>query len=186
MGKTFKFKDLMVNVGPIDRVPLCLCATQSPSLCVCLSHVGTLCHCISHPLTCQGCSIAVSCLCASHQPSIYCDCASHAGTFCNCSILLSRCDCITNQPSLQCVPGTFGPGGDPLGDPEQLAALKQQLKQVLADVEKQEQAVTESLRPQTVAEADELQQKLQGALEELKGLRAELARKEKEGKQSGN
>jgi DNA repair exonuclease SbcCD ATPase subunit len=73
-----------------------------------------------------------------------------------------------------------------LGDPEQLAALKQQLKQVLADVEKQEQAVTESLRPQTVAEADELQQKLQGALEELKGLRAELARKEKEGKQSGN
>jgi ABC-type Zn uptake system ZnuABC Zn-binding protein ZnuA len=74
------------------------------------------------------------------------------------------------------------PGGDPWSDPEQLAALKQQLKQALAEVEKQEQAVNEALRPHTVAEVDELQQKFQGALEELKGLRTELSKKEKENK----
>ena len=53
------------------------------------------------------------------------------------------------------------------------------LQQALADVEKQEQAAAESMRPQTVAEADELQRKLQGALEELKAHRADLEKKEK-------
>ena len=55
----------------------------------------------------------------------------------------------------------------------------EQRKQALANLEKQEQAVNESLKPQTVAEADELHQKLQGALEELKAHRETLARKEK-------
>ena len=57
--------------------------------------------------------------------------------------------------------------------------MKEQLKQQLAEVEKQEQSAAESLRPQTVAEVDELQKKLQEALDELKARRAELAQKEK-------
>jgi hypothetical protein len=61
-----------------------------------------------------------------------------------------------------------------------LSALKEQLKQQLADVEKQQQATEDSLRPNTVAQVDELQKKLQDALEELKARRAELELQEKE------
>jgi hypothetical protein len=60
--------------------------------------------------------------------------------------------------------------------------LKEQLKQALTEVEKQEQATEESLKPQTVAEADELLEKLQGATEALKAHRTELAKTEKERK----
>jgi hypothetical protein len=47
-------------------------------------------------------------------------------------------------------------------------------------VEKQEKATEESLRPQTVAEVDDLISKLGDALEELKNRRAELEAREKE------
>ena len=58
--------------------------------------------------------------------------------------------------------------------------MKEQLTQQLAEVEKQEKATEESLRPQSVAQVDELQKKLEAALEELKSRRAELEQKEKD------
>lgn len=58
--------------------------------------------------------------------------------------------------------------------------MKEQLKQQLAEVEKQEKATEESLRPQSVTQVDELQKKLEAALEELKSRRAELEQKEKD------
>jgi hypothetical protein len=63
-----------------------------------------------------------------------------------------------------------------------LAALKDQLKQQLAEVEKQEQAISESLQPQTVSQVDQLMQKLQDAMEELKSKRSALAQKEQQEK----
>jgi hypothetical protein len=60
-----------------------------------------------------------------------------------------------------------------------LAALKDQLKRQLADVEKQHSAAEESLRPQTVAQVDALQKKLEAALDELKARRTELEQKNK-------
>jgi hypothetical protein len=57
--------------------------------------------------------------------------------------------------------------------------LKEQLKQQLAAVEKQHGAAEESLRPQTVAQVDDLQKKLEAALEELKARRTELQQKDK-------
>jgi hypothetical protein len=60
-----------------------------------------------------------------------------------------------------------------------LAALKEQLKQQLAAVEKQQAAVEESLRPSTIEEVDLLTKKLNEALVELKKRRAELSRKPK-------
>jgi hypothetical protein len=39
-----------------------------------------------------------------------------------------------------------------------LAALKEQLKRQLAEVEKQEAAISESLQPQTVSHVDQLMQ----------------------------
>ena len=60
-----------------------------------------------------------------------------------------------------------------------LSALKEELKQQLAEVEKQHAEASASLLPQTVEQVDELTKKLQDALEELKSRRAELAKKAK-------
>jgi hypothetical protein len=61
--------------------------------------------------------------------------------------------------------------------------LKAQLNQQLAEVEKQEKETEDSLRPQSVAQVDELQTKLEAALEELKSQRADLEQKEKDQQQ---
>src|SRR5205807_10658985 len=63
--------------------------------------------------------------------------------------------------------------------PETLAALKAQLQQAIADIEQQEQSMAESMQPQTIAEVNDLEAKLQGSLEELKKRRAELEQKPK-------
>lgn len=50
---------------------------------------------------------------------------------------------------------------------EGLAALKQQLQEALTQVEEQERALAASQLPQTLAEAEDLEARLRGALEEL-------------------
>jgi hypothetical protein len=69
-------------------------------------------------------------------------------------------------------------GGPPEDAVSALSALKEQLRQQLDEVERQEKAIEESLRPQTVAEVDNLQKKLQDAMEELRKLRPELEKAE--------
>jgi hypothetical protein len=64
-----------------------------------------------------------------------------------------------------------------------LSMLKEQLKQQLAAVEEQEQAIDASLQPQTVSQVDQLMQKLQDAMEELKKQRVTLAQKEQREKE---
>jgi acyl-CoA thioesterase len=61
--------------------------------------------------------------------------------------------------------------------PENLATLKAQLQQALAQVEGQERAMEESQKPQTVEEAEALEQKLVEALEDLRQHRDELRRR---------
>jgi hypothetical protein len=58
-----------------------------------------------------------------------------------------------------------------------LSALKEQLKQQLAEVEKQQAAAEADLQPQTVEDVDTLTKKLKDALDELKARRAELSGK---------
>jgi hypothetical protein len=60
-----------------------------------------------------------------------------------------------------------------------LSTLKEQLKQQLAEVEKEQAAVEESLLPQTVEQVDELSKKLTEALQELKVLKQKLSSKPK-------
>jgi hypothetical protein len=76
------------------------------------------------------------------------------------------------------VTGPTDPGPLALGG--NLQTLKEQLKQQLAAIEAQEKANEESMKPQSVAEVDDLQQKLQSAMEELKSRRAELVQQEKD------
>jgi tripartite-type tricarboxylate transporter receptor subunit TctC len=73
----------------------------------------------------------------------------------------------------------FAGGGDPAAG---LATLKEQLKKALADTETQEAAMNESLLPQTVEEAEDLEKRLQGVLDELKARKAELKKRASEKK----
>jgi hypothetical protein len=70
-------------------------------------------------------------------------------------------------------PTASAPAESALG-PEGLAALKQQLQQALAQVEEQERALEASYRPQTLAEAEELEARLREALEELQQHKEDL------------
>lgn len=76
-----------------------------------------------------------------------------------------------------CAPTVIDPFTVPV-DPEsaasQLAAVKAHLQQELAAVEKQEQTVSEALRPQTVADVEELQGKLREAIADLDKRKQEL------------
>lgn len=161
-----------------ETLPTHIC-TAIYSLCGLPSHCGpTFC---AIPTQCAGgtiCPVAVS-QCGAI--------VSHCGgtpTFCaipsNCGIVLSQCGAATPcgaLPSL-CGPCSAGTVFDPTiveGDPAAgLAALKEQLKQAVTNVETQEAALNESLLPQTVAEAEDLEKRLTAALEEVKARKAQL------------
>ena len=70
------------------------------------------------------------------------------------------------------------PGGDPAMAAEQLAMLKMQLKQALAEIESQEKTLNESLEPKTVAEVEILQGKLKDALVWLEARKKALQKKD--------
>lgn len=66
----------------------------------------------------------------------------------------------------------------PFSDPfNELAILKAQLQQTLAQIEAQEEAMKERMRPQTLAEATALEEKMVQALEELRRQKEELQKK---------
>jgi hypothetical protein len=79
----------------------------------------------------------------------------------------------------QTVIGPVGTG--PIGDPgeysQQLAALKLQLQNAVAEIEQQQAVVDESLKPQTVEQVEELQMKMRAAIDELDRRKAELNKK---------
>jgi DNA-binding transcriptional MerR regulator len=60
-----------------------------------------------------------------------------------------------------------------------LSTLKEQLKQQLSEVEREQAALEKSMAPQTIEEVDMLTDKLNDALKELKARRVELAKKPK-------
>jgi hypothetical protein len=70
----------------------------------------------------------------------------------------------------------FGRGG--AVDPQALATLKAQLREVLGAVENAEQVLSERMSPQSIKEVEALEEKLQGALEELKARKEQLRRRE--------
>jgi hypothetical protein len=57
---------------------------------------------------------------------------------------------------------------------EDLAALKAQLTQALSEVERAEQVLAESMRPQSIDEVEALEHKLEDALTELKQRKEQL------------
>jgi serine/threonine protein kinase HipA of HipAB toxin-antitoxin module len=70
---------------------------------------------------------------------------------------------------------TGSPHVQPCGDlADQLAELKAQLGQAVADIENLEKDLKERAQPQTVAEVEELERKLEAAMAELKKQKSEL------------
>jgi hypothetical protein len=70
----------------------------------------------------------------------------------------------------------FGSAGDV--DPQALATLKAQLREALRAVESAEQTLAERMSPQSIEEVEALEQKLHGALEELKARKEQLRDRE--------
>jgi len=70
-------------------------------------------------------------------------------------------------------------GEDPVVVSQQLAILKAQLKQALAEVENEERIVNEVLEPKTVAQVEELQNELRKALKDLDSRKAKLEKQKK-------
>jgi len=181
----FKVKDLMINVLPAAGEALpCIQGTlpcaQGPIFC---THVTVCGLCTNHTCGCTRCTVILSCGCTA----LTCGCSRcTAFLSCGCTVIsrfgcsvLSACTPCGSAISQITPPGPGIPGPGPESSFETLTALKAQLKQQLAEVESQQKAVEESLRPQTVAEVDELQSKLEAAIEELKARRAELTKKAK-------
>ncbi|MEX3972037.1 hypothetical protein [Paraburkholderia caribensis] len=96
-----------------------------------------------------------------------------AGTTCACSSVTPKCGGCSEDPCTSCsseskgMQDFFTPVINP-ASPQALAALKNQLREVLAAVEAKEKVLHESMQPQTVHEAEVLQGYLTAALEELK------------------
>jgi hypothetical protein len=67
--------------------------------------------------------------------------------------------------------------GDPQTGVQQGASLKEQLQAALQQVEAQEKTTEESLKPQSVADVEMLEKKLNEALDELRVRKTELQKK---------
>jgi hypothetical protein len=147
----FKYKDLMVNVVPQEQLKFCILQTCALN------------QAISKITACGPCSmLAVShChVCASQMISQCHVCASLA---------ISPCACMT--PAF--TPFYASPNcGTPDPGPEwDIGQLKEHLQIAIRELEQQEQLTTQ---PQTVAEAEQLEVKMQDALKELGRIKENL------------
>ena len=82
--------------------------------------------------------------------------------------------------TIQCTP-TFVQTVAGALEVDDLEALKDELRATLQRVEAQERNLRQHQRPQTLAQVDEIEQKLTEALEELRERRAELENRERGG-----
>ena len=158
----FKIKDLMIQVldPKCPNPSVCNASCEAPTFCQTMSpcFLGTIQFCGRGPTICLF-------------PS-QCDFLSACG-------VVTACDRVIGSLCAVCSV-TWDPTIVEQGDPAVgLAALKDQLKQAISQVETHQAALSESLLPQTVAEAEDLEKRLQGALVELKAHKAELQKRAK-------
>lgn len=193
--KTFQFKDLMINVGAAGKKAR-LCALNTG----CLPWTGCYdwtCNTTIVPRVTVTCAQDVvlreqlagvpgaTALCFGFTPCAY-PTVPHRCAFNSIQAIVANI-CGTGPSFVECEATTAAiPLGPPIqDDPEavvsQLAAVKAQLQQELAAIERQQQVVSESLRPQTVADVEELQSKLRNALVELDQRKQELQKPDKSG-----
>jgi hypothetical protein len=140
----FRFKDLVVDVVGVEA--------------------GGVCHWPSWPTTCFRftCGWGTCVLGTCRAPTFV---ACRVGTLPHITIL----ECTGSA----CGGSVVDPTGFFEG-PQDLGILKQQLQAQLAQVEQMEKQQEEAARPQSLKEAEDLEQKLKGALEELQAIKKNL------------
>ncbi|REF99919.1 hypothetical protein DFJ67_5965 [Asanoa ferruginea] len=161
----FKVRDLMINLlpeggGPLPRCPgvsLPNCAANS---CFNVSVIGCGVTCPAITRCTHGTLIADTCPASS--------CYNYT--------------CEVTNFSRGCGQGyTCLMPGEGIGQAEDLTLLKQQLRLALEQVEAQEAARDEAERPQTIEEVDQLTERLNDALDELRRRRVELSERPADG-----
>jgi hypothetical protein len=165
----FRVKDLMISIipeeghepDPLDCVETMLCGANSHTgLYQYALHGGVphaVCNAWSHHPTYPLCDNTMYCPPASHHPTVTWFCCQHR----------------SRAPGL--VPVRFA--GDPALAAEQLATLKAQLKEAIAEIEAQEKLVAERLEPRTAPEIDALLAKLKEAQAELEKKKRNLEKR---------
>jgi hypothetical protein len=107
---------------------------------------------------------------ADREVPNFINCLQPTGPFCAAHTYRFGCT-YTHTPVLQ----ACGISGWPTGPgPVDLGSLKEQLRAQLAEIETHERAAEAAARPQTREQAAELEEKLQGALEEIQSLKRTL------------
>lgn len=121
-----------------------------------------------------GCTATVWCGCSKTPPWPTCHCS--LTVFCGWSQTPGWQDvdeafrCMRTPPQLTLAT-------DPATAAKQLAMLKTQLEQSLAEIEEQERRLEEQLQPKTLEEVEALQVKLREAMHELEHRKSELKKK---------
>lgn len=186
----FKVRDLMIAVLPESgggEAPQQLVCNPTLAGCTrctactdCTRCTGCTCSACSNCTGCTGCTPCSDCTGCTGCTNGCTNCTYTAcgGGSCGCTgasgcnLCSTACTVCTD---LTC--GGFASKGPLEGiaaQPEALAQLKEQLRQAMAQVEEQERALDESMLPQTIDEVDQLEAKLQAALEELRARRETL------------
>jgi hypothetical protein len=164
---SFRFQDLSINVvpkgaGKVGFTPDPNCPGTSV-VCGGITRVGCLRGSIVCPdITVVGCRNFTAC-----RPLSVCAGFSLCQVTLPCKFTLCG-DCSFLSPIV------LEPGQEVIL-PEALAALKEELQLALQEVEAHEQDVAQRAAPGSVEEIDELTQKLEGALEQLKSERNRIA-----------
>ncbi len=182
MPKMFQFKNLAVSVLPgsaadVDnRLKLCLFHST-----ICLGwtqcHFHTICQ-IPSLVTCWK---FVSCL---HHSCAWGTCLDFSPP---CPLHSIDCRFGTCPAGSGCPVGSGCPGGsiyetdprqvDPVVYVQQLNELKEDLRTALAQIEEHEKTIGDVTKPATLAEAEQLENELKGALKEIDAMKGQLRRK---------
>lgn len=171
----FKFKDLMINVasGGGGDTPICTFDTVEPK------PVGMAATCTYDTVDPAGQAGTCTYDTVGARAGIVCTIATVFGTTYDLGLTgrdTGVCTFDTVRPLLTALTTvttvtTLAAAGT---GPTSLAQLKAQLQQALADVERREREQEAAGLPKTVAEADDLERRLEGALAELREHRRTL------------
>jgi hypothetical protein len=163
----FRIRDLMINVGPqggLGRQVVC-----GDSQAVCLDWTADFGE------GCVDITIDPNCWLPSGNPYTCGLTCNTTGPTCGVTCPNYTCPPVTYRcPALRASAVVVTPVNWRAFASRDLATLKEQLRTALAEVEAQEKAAEEASRPRTREEAEELEEKLKGALEEVRGWKETL------------
>lgn len=164
MSRMYRFKNLMVNVGEgvqqqVDAAKLCLNTKwcRYPTL-----HCLFPTKCITRTIDACRWMLSQGCIfgsCGYRSPVIEYECPGNSR--------IDPTEYLTPYEELLT---------NPVVQVQQLAALKQELRQALAEIDVQEQAMAEAQAPKTLEEVQALETELEQTLKEVEALKHKMTK----------